>query len=93
MLNKGKYYCPIHTSRHRQVVSSDEEIVVTKISPYLRELKTFLFRVSNDFLQPFQCEHIISRFTMPLTVKTIGLFIQHASMVRYVIRLIPQDTE
>ena len=73
----------ILTMHHENHLSSNDEIVVTKISPYLRELRTFLQRVCNDFLQPFQCEQLISKCTMPLAAKTIGLFIQHASMVRY----------
>ena len=72
----------ILTMHHETHFSSNDEIVVTKISPYLRELKTFLQRVCNDFLQPFHCEQLISICAMPLAAKTIGLFIQHASMVR-----------
>ena len=70
----------MHNETH---FASDDEVIVTKISPYLRELKNFLHRACNDFLQPFQCEHLISTCAHPLTVKTLELQIQHASMIRY----------
>ena len=75
----------MHSESH---FASDEEAIVTKISPYLRELKNFLHRACNDFLQPFQCENLVSKCTLPLTIKTIELFIQHASMVRYVLNFV-----
>ena len=69
----------MHNENH---FSSEDDVVVTKISPYLRELKTFLQRACNDFLQPFQCDQLISTCTMSLALKTIDLFVQHASMIR-----------
>ena len=62
--------------------SNNDETPVNKMSPYLRELKTFLHRVCNDFLQPFRCEQLVSDCAMPLLVKITALFVQHASMVR-----------
>ena len=71
----------MHNETH---FANDDETIVTKISPYLRELKNFLHRACNDFLQPFQCENLVSKCSLPLTVKTVQVFIQHASMIRYV---------
>ena len=70
------------TMHHETHFSSEDEAIVTKMSPYLRELKNFLNRACNDFLQPFQCENLISICIMPLSVKTVDLFIQHGSMIR-----------
>ena len=71
----------MHNEAH---FANDDDVVVTKISPYLRELKNFLHRACSDFLQPFQCQQHISKCSLPLTLKTIHLFVQHASMIRYV---------
>ena len=72
----------ILTMHHETHFSNNEEVVVTKISPYLRELKAFIQRVCCDFLQPFHCNSLISECTIPLLIKTLNLFIQHASIVR-----------
>ena len=71
----------MHNEAH---FANEDDVVVTKISPYFRELKNFLHRACNDFLHPFQCQQHISNCILPVTVKTIHLFVQHACMIRYV---------
>ena len=70
----------MHNEAH---FANEDDVVATKISPYLRELKNFLHRACSDFLQPFQCQQNIANCTLAVTIKTIDLLVQHASMIRY----------
>ena len=48
------------------------------LSPYMRELHSFITRVHSDFFSKFDCKILVAECCYPLGQKTIDLFILHA---------------
>ncbi len=51
-------------------------------SPYMRELQTFVSRVSADFLQEFACRDFVSSCLRPSHARSVARFVSHASFLR-----------
>lgn len=67
---------------HKEDFSQSTELKVPVSSPYMKELQTFLERISKDFLQNFTCKDFIDAELRPLSEKIIHQFILHASLIR-----------
>jgi len=68
---------------HNEDFSGEEEAAPgSPCSLYMKELQTFLSRISVDFLQQFTCREFLSGRLMPLAERCIQRFVLHSSLVR-----------
>lgn len=51
-------------------------------SLYMKELQTFLSRISSDFLAQFTCKEFLAKQLQPLAERCIRRFVLHSSLVR-----------
>jgi len=72
----------IFLTAHKEDFSQDGEPKQPTTSLYIKELQTFLERISKDFLQNFSCKNFIEAELRPLAEKIIHQFILHASLIR-----------
>ena len=53
-----------------------------KVSPYMKEMKAFVARISNDFFAHFSCKKLLAQHVSQLTISIVELFVLHTSLVR-----------
>ena len=64
------------------IPTKEEADSIASCSPYMKELQTFISRVSVDYLQDFVCGDFVASCVEPLCVRAIQRFVTHASIVR-----------
>jgi len=72
----------IFLTAHKEDFGQENETKQPPSSPYMKELQTFLERISKDFLQHFTCKDFIEGELRPLAEKIIHQFVLHLSLIR-----------
>lgn len=67
---------------HNENFESGEFLNNQQKSPYMKELQTFVSRVSIEFLTPLECKMLLEDHVHNLAAKCVELFVLHVSLVR-----------
>ena len=67
---------------HQEDFSGGGQGVAPQLSPYMKELQTFLSRASHDYLSPFHSSPIVKESVDQISSRCLTMFVWNASLLR-----------